>query len=186
MRGMDLICPSEAEIRDALHDYDEGLSSVVWRVLEVTETRSALATLGEEGLIAFDRLPDASIDPAHWNTRLSAQHVAALAPHAVDQLGCGDALLAAATLTLSAGADIGDNTDSRVATRPRELLLASLLGSVAAAAQAQRLGNAVISSADLRRGMQRLCTAQLAWHGGGAEPPAITVEAIRSRLIARK
>jgi bifunctional ADP-heptose synthase (sugar kinase/adenylyltransferase) len=159
MRGMDLICPSENEIRDALHDYDEGLSSVTWRVLEQTESKAAIATLGEEGLIAFDRRADAADNPDHWQTRLNAQHVPALSPHAVDQLGCGDALLAAATLTLASRGD---------------LVCAALFGSVAAACEAQRLGNAVITAADLRRGMRRLCDAQLAWHDGES---AITVTA---------
>ncbi|NNM26219.1 MAG: adenylyltransferase/cytidyltransferase family protein, partial [Phycisphaerales bacterium] len=48
MRDMDLLCPSEAEIRGALHDYEEGLSAVVWRLLEQTRSRSALVTLGHE------------------------------------------------------------------------------------------------------------------------------------------
>jgi sugar/nucleoside kinase (ribokinase family) len=124
---------------------------VTWRVLEQTESKAAIATLGEEGLIAFDRRPDAGDNAEHWQTRLNAQHVPALSPHAVDQLGCGDALLAAATLTLASGGD---------------LVPAALLGSVAAACEAQRLGNAVISAADLRRGVRRLCDAQLAWHDG--------------------
>lgn len=156
MRQMDLLCPSEAEIRDALHDYDAGLSSVAWRVLDITASKAAIATLGEEGLIAFDRRPDADQNLEQWQTRLNAQHVPALSPYAVDQLGCGDALLAAATLALTSGAS---------------LVQASLLGSVAAACEAQRLGNAVIAAADLRRGVRRLCEAQLAWHdqaGGGA------------------
>jgi bifunctional ADP-heptose synthase (sugar kinase/adenylyltransferase) len=78
----------------------------------------------------------------------------ALAPFAVDQLGCGDSLLAAATLCLSAGTSLG---------------VAAVLGSIAAAAQAQRLGNAVIGAADLRSGIKRLCAAQLAW---SAQPAA--------------
>lgn len=162
MRDMDLLCPSESEIRDALHDYDEGLSSVVWRVLDSTGSRAAIATLGDEGLIAFDRIPECNLNNVEdWQTRLRAQHIPAMAPYAVDQLGCGDALLAAATLTLAAGS----SSDGR------SLVLAAVLGSVAAAAEAQRLGNAVISAADLRRGVRRFCSAQLAWH---AEPAAMT------------
>jgi rfaE bifunctional protein nucleotidyltransferase chain/domain len=155
MRQLDLLCPSESEIRDALHDYDEGLSSVVWRVLDRTRSRAAIATLGPEGLIAFDRTADAEVNPENWQTRLTAQHVPALCPFAVDALGCGDALLAAATLTLAAGGLLG---------------LAALVGSVAAACEAQQLGNAVIGAADLRRGIRRLCGAQLAYR---TEPPAI-------------
>jgi len=144
MREMDLLCPSEVEIRDALHDYEEGLSAVVWRLLTQTESRAALVTLGDEGLIAFDR--DEQDSGGDWASRLGAEHVPSLAPHAVDQLGCGDALLAAATLTLSAGGS---------------LALAAILGSVAASAEAQRLGNAVIGAAELRRGFRRLVASRL-------------------------
>jgi len=155
LKQMDLLCPSEAEIRDALHDYDEGLSSVVWRLLDATRSDAAVVTLGPDGLIAFDRVPDADLNPNDWQTRLTAQHVPALSPYAVDALGCGDALLATATLTLAAGGS---------------LVLAAVLGNIAAASQAQRLGNAVIGSADLRRGLRRLCGAQLAY---APEPPAV-------------
>ncbi len=169
MREMDLICPSEPEIRDALHDYDEGLSSVVWRVLDHTRSTAAIATLGEEGLIAFNRVADSNVNLNHWQTRLIAQHVPALAPNAVDALGCGDALLAAATLTMAS------------ASQKNALALAALLGSVAAASQAQRLGNAVIGAADLRRGIRRLCNAQLTYH---AEPGSL-VEEPAGRLVDR-
>ena len=62
-------------------------------------------------------------------------------------MGCGDALLAATTLARAAGASPA---------------LAAVLGTVAASAQARRLGNTVIGSADLRRGVARLWEAQLA------------------------
>ncbi len=148
MHGMDLLCPSELEIREALHDYDEGLTAVVWRLLHATNTRSAIITLGADGLIAFDRAPGAEADADDWQTRLTAEHVPALVPYAIDQLGCGDALLAAATLTRVCGGS---------------LTLAALLGAVAAAAQSQQLGNAVIGAVDLRKGIRRLCEAQLTY-----------------------
>jgi rfaE bifunctional protein nucleotidyltransferase chain/domain len=160
MREMDLLCPSESEIRDALHDYDQGLSSVVWRILDATKSKAAIATLGEDGLIAFERLPGADTNPLDWQTRLSGQPVPALAPFAVDQLGCGDALLAAATLCVSV---------------QMPLAVAALIGSVAAASQARRLGNAVIGASDLRQGMRRLSGAQLAW---SEEPNAVLTPAL--------
>lgn len=144
MRGLDLLTPSEAELRDALHDYDTGLSALVYHALEATSSRSAIVTLGADGLIAFDRRAKAETrDPEAegWRARLTSEHVPALAPHAVDELGCGDALLASATLALCSGAP---------------LPLAAIVGAIAAAAQSQRLGNAVIGAADLRRGAAKL------------------------------
>ena len=152
MHGLDLICPSELEIREALHDYDEGLTAVVWRLLHETNAQSAIITLGGDGLIAFDRAAGAAASRDDWQTRLTAEHVPALVPNAIDQLGCGDALLAAATLARVSGGS---------------LTLAALLGAVAAAAQSQQLGNAVIGAVDLRKGIRRLCEAQLTYAAQG-------------------
>ncbi len=157
MESMDLVCPSESELREAMREFDDGLASVAWHALDRMSARAAMVTLGADGMIAFDRQPrpNGSID---WRSRLSGEHVPSLAPIAVDPLGCGDSLLATATAALSTGATF---------------VQAAVLGSLAAAAQAQRLGNAVIGAADLRRGIHRLQNAQLTWTGGGDAPPAI-------------
>jgi rfaE bifunctional protein nucleotidyltransferase chain/domain len=156
MRDMDLLCPTEVEMREALHDFQDGLSDVTWRLLAATKSRAALVTMGDQGVTAFGPGTD----------RLWAEHVPALSPFAIDPLGCGDAMLAAAALTLAAN---------------RTLLLAALLGSVAAAAQAQKLGNAVIGASDLRRGLRRLVQAQLTWD---AEPSSRIVSTRRDHLSA--
>ena len=149
MRDLDLLCPSEVELRDALHNYDEGLSAVTCQVLNMTGCRRALVTLGSQGLIAFDSGAGGAAPPDDWSTRLQAEHVPAIGSHAVDPLGCGDALLAAATLTLA-----GEGS----------LLLAGVLGSIAASAQTQKLGNGVIGAVDLRCGIRSntrlICDAQ--------------------------
>ena len=54
--------------------------------------------------------------------------------HAVDLLGCGDALLATATLTLAAGGD---------------LMAAAYIGNAAAAVEASMLGNQPVDAARL-------------------------------------
>ncbi len=147
MTGLDVLCPSEPELRDALHDYGSGLSVAAWRLLHETDARAAIVTLGANGAAAFERPGDAALHPDDWATRLHAEHVPALVPHAVDELGCGAALLAAVTLTRAAGGS---------------MTLATILGQVAAAAEAQRLGNVAIGAADLRRGLRRLAAAHLA------------------------
>jgi bifunctional ADP-heptose synthase (sugar kinase/adenylyltransferase) len=164
MSEMDLLCPSEVEMRDALHNYDEGLSAAAWRMLYETRSKAALVTLGDQGLIAFDRGPAGTAERDDWTSRLRAEHVPALAANAVDPLGCGDSMLAAATLTLAGGGS---------------LLLAGVLGSIAAAAQGRKVGNTVIGAADLRRGVQRLRQAQLTWD---AEPSSLIVTASRDQL----
>ena len=164
MREMDLLCPSEIELRDALHNYDEGLSAVAGHMLNKTRSSRALVTLGNQGLIAFDHGNAGTAAPAGWSGRLWAEHVPALSPHAVDPLGCGDAMLAAASLTLAGGGS---------------LVLAGVLGSIAAAAQGRKLGNTVIGAADLRRGIRRISHAQLTYD---AEPPSVIVTTLRDHL----
>jgi bifunctional ADP-heptose synthase (sugar kinase/adenylyltransferase) len=149
MRGLDILCPTEHELRSAMNDFAESLNAVVWRFLEQTSTAAMLVTMGADGLIAFDRRSQTTAPgapPAPWPSRVNAEHVPALASHAVDTLGCGDALLAAATLARAAG---GSLTSSAV------------LGSIAAAVQATRLGNDAISAHDIRSGILRLSDARI-------------------------
>ncbi len=174
MQGMDLLCPTEMEVRQALHNYEDGLSAVAWQVLRQTESRCAVITLGDEGLIAFSpregvgastlrvERTDAEVrrtgslsdaerrgteeGAERWTSRLHAEHVPPLMKHPIDELGCGDALLATVSLSVAAGASLG---------------VAAVLGSLAASTQGQRLGNAVISAADLRRSVRRLVDARL-------------------------
>lgn len=145
MRSMDLVCPTEVELRDAMHDYDDSLNAVVWRFMQQTGTRQAAVTIGSEGLIAFGRLPDAD-QRSGWDARVRGEHVPSTAPYAIDPLGCGDALLAGATLSLAAGGTLMDG---------------AFIGSIAAGAEAGRVGNEVITARDLRRGVERLCGSRL-------------------------
>ncbi len=149
MVGMDLVCPSELELRDAMTNHGEGLPLVVWKLLEETGARAAIVTMGADGLIGFSRRADAGVDRA-WRSRLAGEHVPALCPYALDPLGCGDALLAAAALMLGAGA---------------EMVQACFVGACAAATQVQRLGNTVVSASDLRQQIVRLHSAHLSYTG---------------------
>ncbi len=160
MHHMDLLTPSESEIRESYRLFGEGLPLVTWKLLEDSATKAAIVTMGPDGLIGFERLPGvpiaspvpgASPSPSGeeqpiYQTKLRGEHVPALCPMGIDPLGCGDSLLAAATLTLACGGS---------------LLAASFLGACAAAAQVQRLGNVPISAADLRQVMTRVQTSHM-------------------------
>jgi rfaE bifunctional protein kinase chain/domain/rfaE bifunctional protein nucleotidyltransferase chain/domain len=131
---VDLLCPTERELRATLHDFEQGLSSVAWRLLNSTQARHLFVTLGKRGLVVFDRR---SQDPSQpeWCDRLRSEHFPSLAEHVLDRLGCGDALLAAATLSLAAD---------------RSLMHAAYLGTAAAAIEIARLGNLPVDAASLK------------------------------------
>jgi len=147
-REMDLLCPSEAEVREAYRNFDESIPTVTWRLLEETRARAALVTMGADGLIAFDRLSGPHDESNPLAQRLRGEHVPAMCAHALDPLGCGDALLATATLALCAGGS---------------LLAGAFLGSLAAGCEAQRLGNVPVSAADLRQALARAHGSRLAF-----------------------
>ena len=152
-RRMDLLSPSESELRDAMQTHTDGLPAVVWRMLEETWSNASLVTLGADGLIAFDRL--ALQEPsAGWATRLRAEHIPALCPVAVDPLGCGDSLLTVAALGLASGGS---------------MLASAFLGACAAATQVQRLGNIPITSTDLRHQIVRVHSAHLTFAASDLE-----------------
>jgi bifunctional ADP-heptose synthase (sugar kinase/adenylyltransferase) len=148
MQSMDVILPTELELRQSVNEFDEGLTSVVWNVLDRTNSRSAIVTLGDGGLIAFDRRQDVARQEDHFGSRLHAEPIPALTTHAVDQLGCGDALSAAVVLAMLAGGD---------------LPAAAFIGSMAGAAQAQQMGNVTIGTRQLRQVAERVLDASLAW-----------------------
>lgn len=168
-RRMDLLSPSESELRDAMQTHTDGLPAVVWRMLEETWSNASLVTLGADGLIAFDRL--AIQEPSTgWATRLRAEHIPALCPVAVDPLGCGDSLLTVAALGLASGGS---------------MLASAFLGACAAATQVQRLGNIPITSTDLRHQIVRVHSAHLTFAASDLEArqpkrqdPSLTARAV--------
>ena len=128
-RGVDLLCPSEREAREARHDFSAGLGAVAWDLLNATAARQAIVTLGKQGLVTFDPADGAV---GSGGGRLRSEYIPALSGRVVDPLGCGDALLAAATFALAAGGS---------------LQAAAYLGAIAAAVELQEMGNQPVSVA---------------------------------------
>ncbi len=138
-RKVDLLCPTERELRETLHDYEEGLSSVAYRLLAETQARHLVCTLGKRGLVAFQR-PGQQPGTQAWIERLQSEHFPSFADHGLDRLGCGDALLAAATLALAAGGS---------------LTSAAYLGNAASAVEIGLLGNHPVTAAQLSDWLNR-------------------------------
>ena len=189
MRNMDLICPSESELREAMLQPDDGLPAVVSRFFQETGTAGALVTMGADGLVAFSPLDEPATGPTsselvdlppsiaaaeraaatkaqantndslarageHFRRTLKGEHVPALVPIALDPLGCGDALLTAATLTLASGGT---------------LLQSAFIGNAAAAVQVQRLGNIPIAAHELRQMVGRVQSPRLVYAGASQD-----------------
>jgi rfaE bifunctional protein kinase chain/domain len=130
-RGVDLLCPTEREVRETLHDFTSGLGAIVANLLNTTDARQAIITLGKQGLVTFDWPSESAGAP---DRRLRSDFIPALCAHTIDPLGCGDALLATASLALAAGGS---------------LQAAAFLGSLAAAVEVQSLGNVPVSAEKL-------------------------------------
>lgn len=132
-KQVDLLTPTERETRQAMGDFTSGLTAVVYNMLQATRCSQALITLGKQGLVAFDHVLPMSMDGT-WERKLRSAYLPSLAGQVVDPLGCGDAMLATASLTLAVNGS---------------LQAAAYLGSLAAAAEASRLGNHPITAEQL-------------------------------------
>ena len=164
MRGLDLLTPSESELRGSLRSFDEALPAATWRLLEATGSREAIVTMGPEGLVSFDPIGETAMAGGSFGTHLKAEHVPAMVGSAVDPLGCGDALLAAASLAKSSGASA---------------LAAAFIGSAASCVQAGRMGNLPVSATDLRRLISKLHAANLTF-----APADVVVASTQTRRVS--
>ncbi len=126
-KSVDLLCPTEREVRETLGDFSSGIGAVVSELLRSTDVKSALITLGKQGLCACT-WPNGTWRDS--NGRLSTDYLPALASRASDTLGAGDALLATASLMLAAGASLQQ---------------AAFVGSLAAAVEVQQTGNVPVT-----------------------------------------
>ncbi len=102
MREADVLAPTEIELRDATGDHDSSLNAVVWKLMEMTGARRVATTLADGGMVIFERTGEA--ESAEWSSRVSGEHIPSLETYPIDALGCGDAMLAAMTLAMAAGA----------------------------------------------------------------------------------
>ncbi len=115
---VDLMSPTEKEVRVALNNIDDGLVILAQKLTEKSRPKNLVVTLAEEGI--FIHKPNA--DFSSWqNDRLSAINI-----NAVDPAGAGDCFLATSSMVLCSGGDIW---------------LASFIASFASACQVGIIGN---------------------------------------------
>lgn len=131
-QGFDLITPNEREARFALGDQDSVIRPLALELFRKAECKTLILKLGDRGIITY-RAP--SDDVRSFFT------VDSFAGHVADPMGAGDALLAYSTLAL-------------VATR--SAIIASILGSVAAAVACEHEGNNPVAPEDVLRKLDTL------------------------------
>ena len=127
--GATFITPTEHEARLALRDNNSGLAHIGYQLLQKTNAKSALITLGPSGVLIVNQEPDKT-------SGLSTDLLPALNPVPIDPSGAGDSLLVTTALALASNAN------------PFQ---AAYLGSLAAAIQISRVGNLPISVAELKK-----------------------------------
>lgn len=125
-QGFDLITPNEREIRFALGDQDSVIRPLALKLYNKANCKYLILKLGERGIISYRS--GSTEDPRAFFT------VDNFVDKLVDAVGAGDALLAYSTLAL-------------IATK--SIVIASILGSVAAALTCEVSGNVPLSPTDV-------------------------------------
>lgn len=122
-QGFDLITPNEREARFALADQDSGVRPLAHQLYKTAQCKTLVLKLGDKGVLTC-RNDKETLD--------SFFVIDSFVDHLVDAVGAGDALLAYATLAMLA-------TGSEV--------VATILGSIAAALECESDGNHPITPA---------------------------------------
>jgi sugar/nucleoside kinase (ribokinase family) len=133
-KGFDLITPNEREARFALGDQDLTVRPLALELFRRAECKTLILKLGDRGAITYRKQADLD-DPRAFFT------VDTFADRVIDAVGSGDALLAYATLGM-------------VATR--NPVIATILGSIAAAIECEHDGNIPVEPDGVRRKIDAL------------------------------
>ncbi|MFI4883229.1 MAG: adenylyltransferase/cytidyltransferase family protein, partial [Phycisphaerales bacterium JB064] len=80
IRHADLLCLSEPDLRRAVANPSGSLTAAAWSAMDAAQAAAAIIGLGPEGLLAYDRLPEAVDTGAGWPTQVRAQPVPCMAP----------------------------------------------------------------------------------------------------------
>lgn len=125
-KGFDLITPNEREARFAMADQDTGVRPLAAQLHEESGCRMVILKLGDRGVL--------TVRPGKGNDLRSFFVVDSFAERVVDAVGAGDALLAYATLSM-----VADGSE----------VIATVLGSIAAARECEVDGNLPVSRSDI-------------------------------------
>jgi len=133
-KGFDLITPNEREARFALGDQDSVVRPLALKLFQQAECKTLMLKLGERGMITYRSKYNTDDVRAFFVMDSFADRV-------VDAVGSGDALLAYATLAMA-------GTKNEV--------IASVLGSLAAAVECEHDGNIPVRTEDVLRKLDQV------------------------------
>jgi sugar/nucleoside kinase (ribokinase family) len=131
--GFDLVTPNEREARFALGDQDSGVRPLASQLYDAAKCRTLILKLGDRGVLTCRSADHEALD--------SFFIVDSFVDRVVDAVGAGDALLSYATLSML-------TTENEV--------IATILGSMAAAVECEVDGNIPVHPADVRGKIERL------------------------------
>lgn len=126
--NFDLITPNEREARFALGDQDSVVRPLGLELYRRAKCKTLILKLGERGLMTFRAVPERDEDVRAFFA------LDTFADRVLDAVGSGDALLAYATLALFA---------------TKNSVIASVLGSLAAAIECEHEGNVPVRPKDV-------------------------------------
>ncbi len=146
--GFDLITPNEREARFALGDQDSVVRPLALELYRQSGCNTLILKLGERGLITYRTIPQNYDDVRAFFT------VDTFAEGVIDAVGSGDALLAYAALSLFA---------------TKNAVIASVLGSLAAAVECEHEGNVPVRSKNVLDKLDHF--ERYATYGQSPSPP---------------
>ncbi|MGH6994678.1 MAG: PfkB family carbohydrate kinase, partial [Stellaceae bacterium] len=132
-KGFDLITPNEREARFAMADQDTGVRPLAAQLHENAACRMLILKLGDRGVL--------TCRPSKGDDLRSFFVVDSFAQRVTDAVGAGDALLAYATLAM-----IADGSE----------VVATVLGSFAAALECEKDGNVPVSRDEVRQRLDQI------------------------------
>lgn len=133
-QNFDLITPNEKEVRFALADQDTTIRPLSSELYNKAQCKFLIVKMGSKGSITFRRR-------IKNNDIRSFFVIDALEKNAIDPVGCGDALLAYTSLSLYAS---------------KNIVIASILGSISAAIESKIDGNLPVKLDDVLAKLNKL------------------------------
>ncbi|AXH10898.1 ADP-heptose synthase [Malaciobacter halophilus] len=123
-KNMDIVTPTEREIRLSLNDFESGLVVLSKELHEKSKPKYVFTTLGSEGIMIYNSIKD----------ELLTDNIPALNQNAKDVSGAGDSLITCSSMAKTVGASVWES---------------AYLGSLAAAIQVSRVGNIPIKKQEI-------------------------------------